>query len=61
MEIKTNGADFNASNVPEGEIESIARSILDIAETVMAMPGMKERYEEWKQKRGATKNATCTI
>ena len=60
MEVKTNGADFNASKVPEREIESIARSILDIADSVMAQPGMKERYEAWKQKGGAN-NATRTI
>ena len=60
MEIKTNSAGFNASQVPEAEIEGIAKAILDIADTVMATPGMWERYEAWKQKRGA-KNATCTI
>ena len=60
MEIKTNSAGFNASKVPDKEIEGIARAILDLADTVMARPGMMERYEAWKQKRGA-ENATCTI
>lgn len=52
MEIITNAADFDASKVPDFEIESIARAILDIAETVMAKPGMKEEYEEWRRQRG---------
>lgn len=60
MEIKTNSADFNANKIPEKDIAVIAKSILDLADTVMAKPGMKERYETWKQKRGAN-NATCTI
>ena len=60
MQTVTNGADFNAGKVPEREIESIAKTILDLADTVMAKPGMKERYEAWKEKRGAN-NATCTI
>ena len=60
MQTTTNSEDFNASKVPEMEIESIARAILDIADTVMAKPGMKERYEEWKKKRGV-KNAAGAI
>ena len=36
MQTTTNSEDFNASKVPEMEIESIARAILDIADTVMA-------------------------
>ena len=51
MQTVTNGADFNAGKVPDREIEGIARAILDLADTVMAKPGMKERYEAWKQKR----------
>ncbi len=51
MKIITNAADFNASKVSDREIEGIARAILDLADTVMARPGMMERYEEWKQKR----------
>ena len=60
MQTETNSADFNASKVPESEIAGIAKTILDLADTVMAKPGMKERYEAWKQKRGAN-NAACTI
>ena len=60
MQTVTNSADFNAGTVPEREIEGIAKAILDLADSVMAKPGMKERYEAWKQKRGAN-NATCTI
>lgn len=60
MQIITNAANLNVKSIPDKEIEGIARSILDLADTVMAKPGMKERYEEWKQKRGAN-NAACTI
>ena len=60
MRTVTNAADLNAQNIPDREIEGIARSILNLADTVMAKPGMKERYEEWKKKRGAN-NAACTI
>lgn len=52
MEIITNADDLNVKSIPDIEIEGIARAILDLADTVMAKPGMKERYEEWKQKRG---------
>lgn len=60
MKVATNTADINVSKIPEREIEGIARAILEIADTVMARPGMMERYEEWKQKRGA-ENATCIV
>ena len=51
MQTISNATDINVSKIPEREIEGIARAILDIADTVMARPGMMERYEEWKQKR----------
>ena len=60
MEIKTNAANLNVKSIPDREIEGIARAILDLADTVMAKPGMRERYEAWKQKRGAN-DAACTI
>ena len=60
QKVQTNAADLNAQSIPDREIEGIARSILNLADTVMAKPGMRERYEAWKQKRGAT-NAACTI
>lgn len=56
----TNGADINAKSIPDREIEGIAKAILDLADSVMARPGMMERYEAWKKKRGAN-NAACTI
>lgn len=60
QKVQTNAADLNAQSIPDREIEGIARSILNLADTVMAKPGMRERYEAWKQKRGAN-NAACTI
>lgn len=51
MKTVTNAADLNAQSIPDREIEGIARSILNLADTVMAKPGMRERYEAWKQKR----------
>ena len=60
MQTVTNSTSFNASKVPESEIEGIAKAILDLAETVMAKPGMQERYEAWKKKRGES-DAACTI
>jgi len=60
MEIATNAASIEVGNIPERDIEGIARAILNLAETVMAKPGMQKRYEEWKQKRGA-RDATRTV
>ena len=60
MKVATNAADINAKSIPDREIEGIAKAILDLADTVMAKPGMRERYEAWKQKRGAN-DAACTI
>jgi len=51
MQTISNATDINVSKISEREIEGIARAILDIADTVMARPGMMERYEERKQKR----------
>ena len=51
MQTMTNGADINAKSIPDREIEGIAKAILDLADSVMARPGMMERYEAWKQKR----------
>lgn len=51
MQVITNAADINVTSIPDSEIEGIARALLAIADTVMAMPGMAERYEEWKKKR----------
>ena len=60
MQTMTNGADINAKSIPDREIEGLAKAILDLADSVMARPGMMERYEAWKKKRGAN-NAACTI
>ena len=51
MQTMTNGTDINAKSIPDREIEGIAKAILDLADSVMARPGMMERYEAWKQKR----------
>ena len=51
MQTMTNGADINAKSIPDREIEGIAKAILDLADSVMARPGMMERYEAWKKKR----------
>ncbi|MBQ8525334.1 MAG: hypothetical protein IJ460_01240 [Clostridia bacterium] len=58
MQTITNAADLNAQSIPDREIEGIARSILNLADTVMAKPGMRERYEAWKQKR-KSKRSDC--
>lgn len=53
MRVISNFDDFNASKVPDYEIRAIAKAILDIADKIMAQPGMQERFEKWKKQRVA--------
>ena len=53
MKIRPNAADFDVSKVPEREIESIARCVLEALEIATQDKEFMRKYEEWKKKRGA--------
>ncbi len=51
MQLKTNAGDINPKSIPESAITDLAKGILEVAKKAQAMPGVMERYEQWKQER----------
>lgn len=60
MQTFTNASEVDVNKIKKSDLDGLARALLNVAETVMARPGMQERFEEWKKKRGAT-NAVSTM
>ena len=57
MQTITNANEVDVTQIKRKDLDGLARTLLNAAETVMAKPGMQQRFEEWKRKRGVTKNA----
>lgn len=60
MQTFTNANEVDVNKIKKNDLDGLARALLNVAETVMAKPGMQKRYEEWKKKRGVT-NAVGTV
>lgn len=61
MQTFTNASEVNVNKIKKSDLDGLARVLLNVAETVMARPGMQERFEEWKRKRGVSQNAVGTM
>lgn len=61
MQTFTNASEVDVNKIKKNDLDGLARALLDVAETVMARPGMQERFEEWKRKRGVSQNAVGTM
>ncbi|NLB81892.1 MAG: hypothetical protein GX800_09880 [Clostridiaceae bacterium] len=51
LKVITNASDINSELIPESAIENLARYVLNMADKIMSMPGMQEKYEKWKMSR----------
>lgn len=54
MQTFTNASEVDVNKIKKSDLDGLARALLNVAETVMARPGMQERFEEWKKKRALT-------
>lgn len=61
MQTFTNASEVDVNKIKKNDLDGLARALLNVAETVMARPGMQERFEEWKRKRGVSQNAVGTM
>lgn len=61
MQTITNANEVDVTQIKRKDLDGLARTLLNVAETVMAKPGMQQRFEEWKRKRGVTQNAVGTM
>lgn len=61
MQTFTNASEVDVNKIKKSDLDGLARTLLNVAETVMARPGMQERFEEWKRKRGVSQNAVGTM
>lgn len=61
MQTFTNASEVDVNKIKKSDLDGLARALLNVAETVMARPGMQERFEEWKRKRGVSQNAVSTM
>lgn len=61
MQTFTNASEVDVNKIKKSDLDGLARALLNVAETVMARPGMQERFEEWKRKRGVSQNAVGTM
>lgn len=52
LTIHSNEVDHSC--IPDSAIEEMARCVLEIAERIMSLPEMQEKFEAWKRKRGIT-------
>ena len=51
MQTFTNASEVDVNKIKKSDLDGLARALLNVAETVMARPGMQERFEEWKRKK----------
>lgn len=61
MQTFTNASEVDVNKIKKSDLDGLARALLNVAETVMARPGMQERFEEWKRKRGVSQNAVGSM
>ena len=61
MQTFTNASEVDVNKIKKSDLDGLAIPLLNVAETVMARPGMQERFEEWKRKRGVSQNAVGTM
>ena len=61
MQTFTNASEVDVNKIKKSDLDGLARALLNVAETVMARPGMQERFEDWKRKRGVSQNAVGTM
>ena len=61
MQTFTNASEVDVNTIKQSDLDGLARALLNVAETVMARPGMQERFEQWKRKRGVSQNAVGTM
>lgn len=61
MQTFTNASEVDVNKIKKSDLDGLARALLNVAETVMARPGMQERFEQWKRKRGVSQNAVGTM
>lgn len=55
MQTSTNASEVDVNKIKKSDLDGLARALLNVAETVMARPGMQERFEEWKKKKRCRK------
>ena len=54
MQTFTNASEVDVNKIKKNDLDGLARALLNVAETVMARPGMQERFAEWKKKKALT-------